>query len=76
MAAAYLFHIAQNHAFTDGNKRVAATVLVKFLESNRIDLIIPPKDFEDLTRGIAESKIKDIQEIAKIIEKNCRELPY
>ena len=29
-AAAYLFHIANNHAFVDGNKRTAFDVMVHF----------------------------------------------
>ena len=31
MAAAYLFHLCQNHAFVDGNKRVAANAAITFL---------------------------------------------
>jgi death-on-curing protein len=31
MAAAYLFHLSQNHAFLDGNKRVAANAAITFL---------------------------------------------
>ena len=31
MAAAYLFHIAQNHPFLDGNKRAALATALAFL---------------------------------------------
>ena len=34
MAAAYLFHLARNHAFVDGNKRVAAATALAFLKRN------------------------------------------
>lgn len=34
MAATYLFHIASNHAFIDGNKRVAMAAALTFLELN------------------------------------------
>jgi len=34
MAAAYLFHIANNHPFVDGNKRVAMAASLTFLELN------------------------------------------
>jgi death-on-curing protein len=34
MAAAYLFHIASNHPFVDGNKRVAMAAALTFLELN------------------------------------------
>ena len=34
MAAAYLFHISQAHAFVDGNKRVAPAAALAFLYLN------------------------------------------
>ena len=34
MAAAYLFHIACNHPFVDGNKRVALAAALTFLAMN------------------------------------------
>src|SRR5260370_37779549 len=34
MAAAYLFHLCQNHAFIDGNKRVGANAAITFLLMN------------------------------------------
>ncbi len=34
MAAAYGFHLACNHAFVDGNKRIAAVAMGTFLEIN------------------------------------------
>ena len=36
MAAAYLYHICQNHAFVDGNKRTAAFAAVLFLNLNGV----------------------------------------
>jgi death-on-curing protein len=35
MAAAYLFHLCQNHAFLDGNKRVGANAAITFLLINQ-----------------------------------------
>jgi death on curing protein len=34
MAAAYLFHLVKNHAFNDGNKRIAAMTAAVFLQIN------------------------------------------
>src|ERR1035441_218711 len=34
MAAAYLFHLCQNHAFVDGNKRAGANAAITFLLMN------------------------------------------
>lgn len=38
MAAAYLFHLAKNHAFHDGNKRIAALTAAVFLEINGLKI--------------------------------------
>ena len=35
MAAAYLFHLCQNHPFIDGNKRTGANAAITFLLMNR-----------------------------------------
>lgn len=37
MAAAYLFHLVQNHPFLDGNKRVGAVAAIVFLALNGYD---------------------------------------
>src|SRR4051812_45493446 len=34
MAGAYLFHLAKNHPFVDGNKRIAAATTLLFLALN------------------------------------------
>ncbi len=34
MAAAYGFHLCANHAFLDGNKRIAAAAMITFLRRN------------------------------------------
>ncbi len=39
MAAAYLFHLVKNHAFHDGNKRIAALTAAVFLEVNGLFVI-------------------------------------
>lgn len=40
MAAAYLFHIVQNHPFLDGNKRAGAAAALVFLEMNAVKVKI------------------------------------
>jgi death-on-curing protein len=44
MAAAYIFHICQNHPFIDGNKRVALVSGLVFLEFNNIIIIDDPNE--------------------------------
>ena len=53
MAAAYLFHLAQNHAFVDGNKRVAAAAMIMFVYLNDHDLECHEDELVDLTLGVA-----------------------
>jgi len=56
MAAAYLFHIAQNHPFVDGNKRVAAVSCVTFLSSNGLEPEMSDEELVSLTLSTAEGK--------------------
>ena len=57
MAAAYLFHIAQNHPFADGNKRSGLHAALTFLAMNDIDLEIPTDQGEALVIGVATGQI-------------------
>ena len=41
MAAAYSYHVCQNHPFIDGNKRAALASALVFLELNGISLVDP-----------------------------------
>lgn len=42
MAGALAFSFAKNHAFVDGNKRVAHFASIAFLEANGFDVDVPP----------------------------------
>jgi death-on-curing protein len=53
MAAAYHFHIAQNHAFHDGNKRTAALAALVFLMVNEAPRLPAPDDLERVTLAVA-----------------------
>ncbi len=53
MAAAYLFHITQNHPFVDGNKRTGTVAAVVFLEINGIELNADEDELENLVRSVA-----------------------
>lgn len=61
MAAAYMFHIAQNHPFIDGNKRAAVLSGLVFLHVNGVDELPDPKDLELITLQVAASEMgKDV----------------
>jgi death-on-curing protein len=53
MAAAYLYHIAQNHPFEDANKRTAAHAAMAFLRLNDIRPPFTDDDLVDLTLAVA-----------------------
>lgn len=54
MAAAYLFHIAANHPFLDGNKRAAAFSALSFLDLNGIEDLPDPLELERVTLAVAD----------------------
>lgn len=56
MAAAYLFHLAKNHPFIDGNKRVGAVSALVFLELNGYELVAPEEDFLELVVSVASGQ--------------------
>lgn len=59
-AAAYLYHIAANHPFIDGNKRTAALAALTFLDLNGTAKLPAPAELEAVTWRIADgSMMKD-----------------
>ncbi len=54
MAAAYLFHIVQNHPFIDGNKRTGAVAAFVFLSLNGIELEAEEPQLEKLVMDVAK----------------------
>lgn len=61
MAAAYLYHLVQNHPFHDGNKRTGAAVAVVFLELNGIELTLTNDELVELVLGVATGQLKKPQ---------------
>ena len=57
MAGAYLFHLAKNHAFVDGNKRVALAVMLYFLDFNGRRLQAGYGEVERLVLDVASGTI-------------------
>ena len=53
MAAAYLYHIVQNHPFLDGNKRTGAAAAIVFLALNDISIDNDEQGLVDLTLSVA-----------------------
>jgi death-on-curing protein len=57
MAAAYLFHLVQNHPFVDGNKRTGAVATLVFLALNGFDFNAPEDDFAEMVLGVARGEL-------------------
>ncbi|HEV8539804.1 MAG TPA: type II toxin-antitoxin system death-on-curing family toxin [Nitrospiraceae bacterium] len=57
MAAAYLFHISQNHPFLDGNKRTAVMAALVFLRVNSVKRLPAPNELEVVTRRVAAGEM-------------------
>ena len=53
MAAAYAFHLCQNHPFVDGNKRVALVSALVFLDLNGITVSDPDDRLYPLMMSVA-----------------------
>lgn len=66
-AAAYLFHIVQNHPFNDANKRTGFGVTYLFLKANKVSILLNEEAFENLVVEVAKGKINK-QEIAHLLE--------
>jgi death-on-curing protein len=70
MAAAYLFHLARNHPFVDGNKRTALMCALVFLGLNDQRLDTPPGDLYELVDGVAAGGL-DKAEVSVFFRRNC-----
>ena len=71
MAAAYLYHIVQNHPFIDGNKRMGAMLALQFLALNSIEVVAANQEFQRMVERVATGEIGK-SEIARFFTVNSR----
>jgi death-on-curing protein len=85
MAAAYLFHLAKNHPFVDGNKRTALACALVFLDLNGVEIIADASELEELTVAVVtgnadKESIADFLARPKITSRQhneeCQNLSY
>jgi death on curing protein len=69
-AAAYLFHLVQNHPFVDGNKRVGLEAALLFLEINGYSLESTDEQLIDLVLQTAQGQATK-QQIADSLRAQC-----
>lgn len=72
MAAAYLFHIARNHPFVDGNKRTALMCALVFLGLNGQRLEAAPDSLHRIVEGVAAGSV-DKAEVSVFLRRNAVE---
>lgn len=58
MAAAYAFHLCQNHPFIDGNKRAALACALVFLELNGVSIHDPRGMLKDAMLSVASGTMQ------------------
>lgn len=71
MAAAYGYHICQNHAFIDGNKRLALVAIDTFLHINGWELIADERETYVIILRLAAGELNK-QQLSKWIREHVQ----
>ncbi len=59
LAAAYAFGLAKNHAFVDGNKRIAFMAMMTFLHKNGVVFEPDPAQSTVIVLGLAAGEVSE-----------------
>jgi death-on-curing protein len=59
LAAAYAFGLARNHAFVDGNKRIAFQAMMVFLRGNDIAFAPDPAHATEIILSLAAGEVSE-----------------
>ena len=59
LAAAYVFGLAKNHAFVDGNKRIAFMAMMVFLRRNGIAFAPDPAQATTIVLALAAGEVSE-----------------
>jgi death on curing protein len=71
MAAAYLFHLCQNHAFIAGNKRAGANAAITFLLMNDREPVFDADELVELVFSVASGVLAK-PALTEVFRKGCR----
>jgi len=69
LAAAYAFGLARNHAFIDGNKRIAFMAMVAFLKKNNVAFDPDPAQSTSIILSLAAGEVSE-QSLTRWIKDN------
>lgn len=75
LAAAYAFAFAKNHAFVDGNKRVAFVSMATFLVLNGYSLEVPEDEVVLMIKRLSTNK-ETQESIADWVQENCMKISH
>jgi death on curing protein len=70
LAAAYAFGLAKNHAFVDGNKRIAFMSMMTFLRKNGVRFAPEQAHATKIIMSLAAGEVSE-QSLARWIRDNC-----
>ncbi|MBD2347140.1 type II toxin-antitoxin system death-on-curing family toxin [Anabaena subtropica] len=73
LAAAYAFAFAKNHAFVDGNKRIAFVSMATFLVLNGYFLEVPEDEVVLMIKRLSTDK-ETQESIADWVQENCTKI--
>ncbi|MDD4570824.1 MAG: type II toxin-antitoxin system death-on-curing family toxin [Tepidanaerobacteraceae bacterium] len=60
MAAAYGYHLCNNHPFIDGNKRIALIAMDIFLQINGFEIVAPEKETYKIMIRLSSGELSKI----------------
>ncbi|WP_404654955.1 type II toxin-antitoxin system death-on-curing family toxin [Bradyrhizobium sp. USDA 336] len=69
LAAAYAFDLAKNHAFVDGNKRIAFMTMMAFLRKNGVAFSPDPAEATAIILSLAAGEVSE-ESLARWIRDN------
>ncbi|WNV12077.1 type II toxin-antitoxin system death-on-curing family toxin [Tardiphaga sp. 709] len=69
LAAAYAYGLAKNHAFVDGNKRIAFMSMMIFLDKNRVAFSPDPAQSTSIILSLAAGEVSE-QSLTRWIRDN------
>jgi death-on-curing protein len=69
LAAAYAFGLARNHAFVDGNKRIAFQAMMVFLRINEVAFAPKPPEATAIILALAAGEVEE-EGLARWIKDN------
>jgi death-on-curing protein len=74
IAAAYLFHIVQNHPFVDGNKRTGAAAAILFLDLHGVSIEADDVTLAEHVLAVAQGRV-DKAAIAEFLRRHASTSP-